>query len=166
MVNEVLNRNMLSPSGFKFTINRTPNLNFFIQSVTLPGINFSAVDQPTRFKNIPVPSNKITYSELDVAFKVDEDLNNYQEIFDWITGLGFPDNHRQYQDIKNTQDGIYSDANLVILSSSRNGNVVIDIQDLFPISLSPLEMNVRDTSVEYVEATASFQFMNYTFRKI
>ena len=163
---EVINKNMLSPTGFKFTISRTPHLNFFIQSVTLPGINFSATEQPNPFRNIPIPSDKITFGDLDVTFKVDEDMKSYIEIFDWITGMGFPNDYNQYKSLHDSREGIYSDANLMILSSAMNGNISIDIQDLFPVTLSSIELNTRDTSIEYIEATASFRFLNYTFRKI
>jgi hypothetical protein len=170
MATEISNKNMLSPVGFTFTINRLTSMNFFVQSVTLPGITLGSMEQPTPFRALPIPGDRIQYSELDVAFKIDEDMTNYRAIFDWITALGFPDDFNQYKDLVDQPSfgggGLYSDGNLMILSSAMNPNIRIDITDMFPISLTPIEMNTRDTSIEYLEATVSFRFTNYKFTRI
>jgi hypothetical protein len=166
----VTNNNMLSPVGFSFQINRCPNMNFFIQSVVLPGVNLGQLSVPNQFKEVPVPGDHITYGELDVTFKINEDMSNYLEIFNWITALGFPDNYKQYKSIAEkltyTGDSVYSDATLTILTSSMNPAMRIEITDLFPTALSPITVDSRDSSIEYIEATASFRFLNYTFKKL
>lgn len=166
-----LNKNMLSPLGFSFSIKKTPDMNFFVQNVTLPGIQLGETQMPTPFKSIPIYGDHITYGDLQVTFKVNEDLSNYRMIFDWITGIGFPDSYSQHKDLVDSAlpgsgEGIESDAVLTILSSSMNPVIIVDIKDLFPISLTDLEFNSRDTQVEYIEATATFKFLNYTFRKV
>lgn len=167
MAADNLNKNMLSPTGFTFTINKTPGMNFFVQSVALPGINLPFTEQPTPFKKIPVYGDHIDYGELQVTFKINEDMSNYREIFNWITAVGFPDEFTQYSEVAGAQagsgQGIYSDASLVILSSAKNGNIKIDIFDMFPTSLSDINMDVRDTEIAYLEATATFKFSNYRF---
>lgn len=167
---EILNKNMLSPVGFQFSIQRMPNMNFFVQSVNLPGIAVTSVEQPSRFKQIPIPGDKIEYGELEVTFKIDEDMRNYIEVFEWIRGLGFPDNHSQYKDLQDqpsyTGGGIYSDATLTILSSAMNPNLRIEIRDAFPITLTPIELSAVNPDIEYIEATASFRFLGYDFIRI
>lgn len=169
-MSEVLNKNMLSPIGFQFSIQRLPTMNFFVQSVTLPGITASTIDQVTPLRSIPTPGDKIEYSELEVVFKIDEDMRNYIEVFEWIRALGFPDTFHQYKELDDqpsfTGGGIYSDASLTILSSAMNPNVRIEIQDLFPISLTPIEMSATNSDVEYIEATATFRFLGYSFKRI
>lgn len=165
----IQNKNMLSPVGFRFNVNRLPEMNFFVQSVTLPGITMGGTEQPTPLRQVPIPGDRVTYSELDVSFKIDEDMINYISIFNWIRALGFPDDTEQYQQLDSESQltgGIYSDGNLIILSSAMNPNIRIDIFDMFPISLSPIEMNTRDTSIEYLEATVSFRFLNYDFVRL
>jgi len=164
------NNNMLSPVGFSFQIKKTPNINFFVQSVTLPGITLGQIDVPNQLKVVPVPGDHITYGDLDVTFKINEDMSNYLEIFSWITALGFPDNPGQYRSIEQrpsfSGDGIYSDASLTILSSAMNPSMRVEITDAFPTSLTPITLDTRDTSIEYIEATASFRFLNYTFKRL
>ena len=170
MAIEISNKNMLSPVGFRFTINRLPEMNFFVQSVTLPGITIGSAEQPTPIRSVPIPGDRVTYSELDVSFKIDEDMINYISVFKWIRGLGFPDDTDQYKELDESSplmgEGIYSDGNLIVLSSAMNPNIRIDIFDMFPISLTPIEMNTRDTSIEYLEATVSFRFLNYDFVRL
>lgn len=166
-----MNKNMLSRLGFSFNIKKLPEFNFFVQSVTLPGISMGSIDQPTPFKNINFPGDRITYGDLTVNFKINEDLGNYIEIFNWITSLGFPESFDQYRDIateskKITGDGIYSDGYLMIMSSNMQPIIRVDIQDLFPTSLTDIEMDSRDTSLEYIEATVTFKFLNYKFTPI
>ena len=60
-------------------------------------------------------------------------------------------------------EGIESDAYLMILSSNQNPIMKIDIEDLFPISISDLTFDSRDTNMDYLEASVNFKFKNYTF---
>ena len=81
------NPNFLSPLSFKFILSRTPNLNFDVQTVRLPGMSLSSTDTATPFVTIP-NSGKITYSPLTITFRVNEDMSDYLEINNWMEGLG------------------------------------------------------------------------------
>lgn len=169
MVQEIVNKNMLNPTGFTFNIKRIPSLNFMVQAVSLPGITLGDTFQPTPFKLTPIPGDHIAYSELDVRFKVTEDLANYIAVYSWIKGLGFPNNFEEYKALAlndaNFQigEGLVSDCTLLINTSSRNPSFRVEIADAFPVSLTPLEMNTIDTNIDYVEATVSFRFRDYRF---
>ena len=39
-----INKNFLSQLGFKFVINKTPNINYFVQSINIPGITLGSSD--------------------------------------------------------------------------------------------------------------------------
>ena len=43
------NRNFLSPLNFKFSIKKSPNMNFFLQKVNLPSITQDVIVIPTNF---------------------------------------------------------------------------------------------------------------------
>lgn len=166
-----MNKNMLSPVGFSFHVKKLPELNFFVQSITFPGVNLPIVDQPTPFKAVPRIGDHLQYGELNVSFKINEDLGNYIEIYDWLKGLAFPDGFDQYADLAEpnrqlTGDGLESDAYLMVLSSAMNPIMRIDFEDVFPISLGDFTMDTRDTSIEYIETTATFKFLRYTFAPV
>jgi len=157
---------MLSPLGFSFSIYKLPEFNFFVQSVTLPGIQLGSTDQPTPFKKIPIYGDQVEFGNLVVTFKVNEDLGNYIELYNWIYGLGFPTDFKEFKDLKNNPgigEGLESDGTLMILSSNQQPIMKIELEDMFPVSLSDLTMDSRDTTMEYLEATAEFRFKLYTF---
>jgi len=163
----ISHKNMLSPVGYKFSILRLPEVNFFCQRVTLPGITLPVVEQPTPFKDIPWAGDHIPLDTMSVSFKVNEDLGNYIEIVNWLKGLGFPESHTQYanlvRDENNPSLGLKSDGALTILSSAYQPIVRVKIKDMFPISITPLEFNAQDTEITYLDATAEFSFLDYEF---
>jgi hypothetical protein len=165
-----VNKNFLSPLNFKFTIKKAPHVNFFIQKVNVPQITLNAPNVPTPFVKTPYPGDHIDYSELQITFKVDEDLKNYLEIHNWIKALGFPDNFDQYKEIQDkkswTGDGIYSDISVMILSSTKAANYEVVYTDAHPVSLSGLVFGSTDEDVNYIEATASFKYTLYNIEKI
>ena len=42
--------------------------------------------QPTYLKDIDRPGDKVDFGDFNYRFLVDEDLENYMEIFNWIRG--------------------------------------------------------------------------------
>ena len=159
------NINFLSPLGFRFTMNRTPNLNYFASKATLPTITMNEYNQVSPFVNNPFPGDKITYEPFNLTFRVDENLVNYLEIHDWIVGLGHPDNlDEQYKTID--AKGIKTDGSLIVLSSNQNPVFRLAFQDMFPLSLSPLAFDVTSQDVEYLECDVQFRYRRFTVEKL
>ena len=88
-----------SPIQFRFTCAKLPTVEFFCQTANIPGITLGTADVETSLKSIPFPGDKLTYGDLNVSFLVDENLNNYKELHDWLTGLGFPQSHSQFSSL-------------------------------------------------------------------
>ena len=88
---QVGNRNFLSPAGFKFNLAKTPKVDFFSQSVSIPNINLGVSMQTSYLKDIPVPGDKMDYGDLDIEFFIDENLENYLQIERWMRSLGYPE---------------------------------------------------------------------------
>jgi hypothetical protein len=168
--NTPTNKNFLSPLNFKFQIKKAPHVNFFIQKVNIPSITLAAPDYANPFTSVPNPGDHLKYGELSITFKVDEDLQNYLEIHNWMKALGKPENFDQYKNIQNipvaTGDGIYSDISVIALASTKQPNYEIVYQDAFPVTLSDVTFNTTDSSVNYIEASASFKYMVYDILKI
>jgi len=85
-----------SPTQFKFGINQLPKVEYFVTAAELPDLSLETTLQSTPFKDIPVPGEKLTYGNLTVTFLVDEYLENYITLHNWITGLGFPQKREQF----------------------------------------------------------------------
>lgn len=166
---ETSNRNLLSIVGFKFILERCPKVDFLCNQANIPDVNLGIAQQATYLKNIPVPGDKLNYGNLNLAFMVDEDMENYLQIYQWITSLGFPESIDQYQELR-TEDRFYptidqddrynerSDATLMIINSDYNPSVKIKFKDMFPVSLSGIPFNATSEQQQYYTAQASFMY--------
>ena len=169
---QIANRNYMSPLGFKLILTKTPKVDFLCQSANIPQISMGTAIQPTYLKDIPVPGDKVLYDDLTVRFLVDEKMENYLAIYKWITGLGYPEPLRQYEQLKKDDirtDRIvgdagdplyfqYSDATLQVLSSNYKPSVLINFKAAFPISLSTLEFDVTTRDYNFFTASVTFKY--------
>ena len=155
----------LSPVGFRFNVEFTPQTNWFLTAANLPGISLGEVNQPTPLMQTQVPGNDLTFEPLSVTFLVDENLNNWRELYDWLTGIGFPNDYNEYSDQKKNKQ-IYSDATLTILNSNMVPNYIIMFKDLFPINVSDINFDSGSADIEGIKATASFRYLSYTYEKV
>ena len=171
-----------SPTQFKFGIHQLPKVEFFTLSANVPGISAGVATQPTPFKDIPIVGDKLTYENLSITFQVDEYLENYVSLHNWMKGIGFPTDRqefRTYRDVtSNTPAGgkepsidlvgsatpdraLYSDAYLMVLSNKNTPIVEISFHDIIPVSLGALEFTQSVTDIEYMTATAEFAYQIY-----
>ncbi len=150
--------NLLSPLGFGLKIKKTPNVDYFVQQISIPGLELGTAQTPSPFVSIPRPGN-LSYGELRVTFKVGEDLASYLEIFNWMVALGHPDDFDQY-------NPELSDGSVVILSSAKRPYVSVDFTDMYPTSLSSLDFDSTLTDMQYITVDATFKFTRFYYRFI
>ena len=171
-----------SPTQFKFGILQLPKVEFFTVSANLPGITLPSVNYSTPLKNIPTMGEKLEYDDLTITFIVDEYLENYISMHEWITGTGFPKSRTQFSDFRSatsnnptdaksvsvdkvgsaTPDkGMYGDATLTILSNKNNPLVEVRFEDVFPTALGGLDYTQVATDVEYLNVQVTFQYKIY-----
>ena len=179
-----------SPTQFRFGIHQLPKVEFFTIGCNLPGINMGDAVFPTPFKDIPVMGDRLTYENLTINFIVDEHLENYRSLHEWMVAIGFPKDRKQFSDfrsntsntpepppISTSQDfadtkistsvsALFSDANLVLLSNKNNAIVQVLFRNLYPVSLSGLQYAQDATDVQYLTATADFSYQIYEFSDV
>ena len=174
-----------SPTQFRFGIHQLPKVEFFITAVNLPGISLGTAIMSTPYKDIPLPGEKLEYGNLSIEFLVDEYLENYISLHNWMTGLGFPQDRQEfktYRDVtSNTpatpagatqSDGkigtatpdkaMFSDAFIMILTNKNNPILEINFEDIFPVSIGDLNYSQTATDVEYFTVTTEFAYKIYT----
>ena len=173
---QIENRNFLSPTGFKFVLKRSPKVAFFCNQANIPDINLGIAKQPSYLKDIDIPGDKLIFGDLSLRFLVDENLENYMEIQNWMRGLGYPEEVQQFRDLNNegiikgnyVQDrqNIYSDGTLQVLSSSLIAKFQVFFKDLFPYSLSTITFDATNTDIEYFTADVSFKYTIYNITNL
>ena len=162
-----------SPVQFRFKCSKLPKVEFFCQTANIPGIGLGVADIETPLKNIPIPGDKVTYSDLTISFLVDENLENYKELHDWIIGLGAPQKRSQFSDFRALstdrfsgskplpEGGMYADATLTVLNSKNIAVTEIRFQNIFPTSLGSLSYDVQASDVDYLSTSVDFSYMYY-----
>lgn len=164
------NKNFLSPLNFKFQIKKAPHVNFFIQQVNFPSIDLPQFDAPNPMVAIPYWGDHLEYGELRISFKVDEDLTNYMELYNWIRALGKPENQDEYRKLQEiplyTGEGLVSDIALTILTNSKMPNYEVVYRDAFPVSLGSLQFDSTLSDVDYLEVEATFRYTLYEINHV
>ena len=164
------NKNFLSPVGFKFVMSRTPNVDYFCQSASIPEVSIGAREISTPVKDYTVPGDKMTFGDLNLRFLVNEDLDNYFEIYKWLKGLTNPMNTGDFQKYINAVDEkgrdndftkSMSDARLLVLNSNYQSIASVNFFNIFPTSLTTLEFDASVTDINYFTAEVNFKYTIY-----
>ena len=158
--NQINNRNFLSGIGFKFNLAKYPKVDFFCNTAKIPEITLATATQPSYLKDLDIPGEKLTYGDLTIQFLVDENMENYRTVYDWLVGLGYPDNFDQRANLI-ASSHIYSDASLLITTNQYKPNIDISFIDIYPTSLSSVEFNIEQGDVEYLNADVTFSYRRY-----
>ena len=174
-----------SPTQFRFMIHQLPKVEFFTTAANIPAITLGELVIPTPYKSIPILGDNLTFDNLSISFIVDEELQNYRTIHDWMVGIGFPKSKQQFIDFRNSgsntpqagaggigseigtvgtstaDKAFYTDATLTILSNKNNPILEVRFADVIPVALSGLDYNQNVTDVEYLTATIDFRYKLY-----
>ena len=188
LANQPKNINYLTNVQFKFELVDYPGVTFFVQGVNLPGLSTQAAQMPfPRQPGIQKNLGVIEFEMLSINFLVDEYLENYISLHNWMVGIGFPEKREQFRTFRdvtsNTPAGggtpsvdiigsttpdraLYSDAFLQILSNKNNPIVEVIFKNVFPTSLSALDFTQTATDVENLVATAEFAYQIYEIKTL
>jgi len=157
--------NQLESKSIELVIDRLPNVNYFCTSAALPGVSSNAWRQPSPFTDVKVPGDKIQFQPLIVNFIVDEHLNNWKEIKDWIYGYAHPNNFEEYQESGIDANKIFqskkSDAILLIPNNKYNVKHKFKFIDVFPIDLTDIIIDIQIDQTPNIICTTTFEYTTY-----
>ena len=145
-----MHKSFLSPLNFELVIPNAEILCGLVQKVSLPDLNLGTATAPTPHIDYPIPG-KLSYGQMIVYYKIDENLESYMEIYDWLAKMSHPDNYLQY-------DRRYVDARLKILNSNKRPNKYIKLTDCYPVNHSSLDFDVTQDTIQYMEGVVTFKF--------
>tara|TARA_Y100001970_G_scaffold123650_1_gene153324 strand:+ start:36 stop:572 length:537 start_codon:yes stop_codon:yes gene_type:complete len=164
---QIQNRNFLSGIGFKFNLGKYPKVDFFSNSARIPELNLELAQQASYLKNIDVPGERLTFGDFTLQFIVDENLENYMTVYEWLVGLGFPDTTKEFRTLTTDKTGqrdpkeAFSDGTLSIQNSNYKEVAKVKFTDLFPVSLTSLDFDATNTDIQYFTAQATFKYTLY-----
>ena len=67
--------------------------------------------------------DQLTFDNLTVNFIVDEFLENYLSLHEWMTAIGFPKNRKQFSDFKTNTSNTPATARTTVSTSNDIGDV-------------------------------------------
>ena len=162
--NQPTNLNQLNVVSFETNFLRMPGVSYFCQRVNIPGITLSNTNLSTPFANIPIEGDVLEFEDLTIGFIVDEDMQNYLELYNWLQSLGFPDKYSQYD---NEDSSIKSDMNILLHTNKSNPNYSIVFKDVFPVSLGAISFDTNATSLDPIVIDATFKYTGaFTVNKL
>jgi hypothetical protein len=159
--------NFLQGVHFKFVLQRTPALSYFAQTAAVPGISLPIAKQDSPFVTTPRPGHKMEFQDFTLDFIVDEKMENYLEIFNWITALGFPQDFGGYNrgaQLPFVKDPVFSDGSLFLLNSNKQPTLEISFKNMFPIALSSLNFDTTQPDLVYMTSSVTFTYLNFTVK--
>jgi hypothetical protein len=151
-----------------FSIQKFPELTYFVQEAQLPMISLGQAMQASSVHDIKTPGDTMEFGDLQVNFMVDEKMDNYIAIYNWIIGLGFPIGHRLFTELMADNANSYStasksvsDCSLTVLNSDNNPTRTFTFVDAFPTNLSAISFQSTNNDVNYVVATLDLAYSYY-----
>jgi len=160
---EIIN-NYLSLTNFTISIEKLPNVEFFTQKLDIPAITATASEIGTPLASIYEYGNRIEYGDLTTTMIVDENMNNYKEILNWIEGVGAPESSTQNKLF--TANGHESDIIVTITNSHKNPNIRFIFKNCFPTSLGGISLDVNVTDVAYATTTVNWRYDTFTMEQL
>jgi hypothetical protein len=139
--------NLLTNVGFQLIIPDLPHVQYFGTDVSLPGCSVPITIQSTPSQNVPRQGIGIQYELLVIKFQVDSKMNNYFEIYNWITSAS---------DFLGATN--FKDITLSILSPKSNENVNLMFHHAFPSKISGLKWSSQVPDTQYLTCEVSFAF--------
>jgi len=168
------NINPLSSGGFKLSIQKAPDVDFWCNEANLPGMSIGVATQSTPFAMIQQPGDMIVYDTLNVQFMIDSEMKNYKSLWFWMYGLGFPESYDNFNDLVGssanevlnanaTGDRTVSDGSLIVLNNSFVPVKTIQFIDMWPSNLNSIQLSANNSDVVYMMGNATFNFTYWKF---
>ena len=157
------NINQLNIVSFEVNFSRLPNVEYFCQRVNIPAVILGEAFQPMPFMNLPVEGDTLSFEAMNLSFILDEDMQNYTEIYTWLTALGFPRDYEQFKTLKPASEAseyasMFSDMDIMLQTNKSNPNYKITFNDVFPTSLSSVQFDTSVSALEPIVVDATFNF--------
>ena len=167
------NTNYLQPTKYLLQFDRIGSVQYFCQSINIPGINLGQTVYNTPLIDIPIAGNKLSYSPLSINFAVGEDLDSWNQLQLWMRAIASPESSNERKTLTEIQSGYksskltsYSDASLTVLSALNNPVLRVQFINTFPISLGDITFDTKQSADDIITVDATFGFEYFDFVSI
>lgn len=142
-------------NNFVMQFANLPKVNFFLHSVPFPSVNASVVN--VNMPNFPIkygmPSTTLDYGMLDCEILLDEKMDTYFSIYEWMLANTKLANLSDY----------FTQGSILLFTNAKNLLMRVDLVDCFPTALGTFSLQVE--SSEFTTFSATFQFRNIKYTR-
>ena len=149
----MIDSNLLALTGFKLFIHAEDfkHTQYFAVSASFPSVSLPEVT--TGYRNLSgfVSGDKLAYDPLTIRIAIDERLESYREIFNWI-----------HSNTSNKELTVHN-ITLHFLTNHNNISRSVRFANAFPTNIGGLEFNVQQTESEYAYVDVTFRYDYFEF---
>lgn len=127
-------------------------------TMNLPSIIMGTTPQPTAIKQIFLPGDSIEFEEVNMQFLVQENLENWSTIVDWIFRMRNP------KEVDIQRDVI--DIGVDILNAKHKTILECTLEDVFPFIVSDIPLNYQLDDVEPNRMDVTFKVNNFKYQRV
>ena len=168
-----LSQSYQQPTKWQISFPRISNTVFYCTSVSVPGFTITETKQPTPVQDLWIPGNKVNYEPLMLTFLVDDKFASWFDVYQWMTGLGAPQNDQQYADLASNsiKNGVptfgvrppYAEGILNLYTAKNNVGLQFYFADCYPFTLSSVKMSYEQSADYVLTAEVGFRYSYYAF---
>lgn len=137
-----------NPTQFRLSFGRIPHVPFFCQTVNVPEVTLGVAQAASRWHDVNLPGEKLTFGEFSADVLLDKDMVTYNEMLSWM---------RQISVIDGTTDWVSTCA--VHASGS-----IIQFKDVFPTVVGGLRLSKTTTDSPALTFTVVFRFTEFDLK--
>lgn len=164
----------LQLTGFSVTINAFKGLTLWVKDANIPSITGGEPRLPTPFVDVPLPGDKLEYGTLSLRVMVDNQFQNYRNLFKWLCLMHFPNNYREVNLWRAMNNNLYpnfrrgdrsfdlmSDILLDVKGANQKNAIIFQFCDAFPVSLSDISLTDESQETQYLYFNVDFRFRTF-----
>jgi len=148
----VTNHNLFIQGSFKVTLNskKYGNTVFFATAITHPGVTRN--ESTAAYTNLAgfVPGDRVEYEPVSIRIQLDEELNSYYELLEWLTNMT---DRRE-------------DMTLTLMNSKNIPIREFSYKSVFPTSVGGFELTTQTTDAEPITIDVSFRYDRFEFKSV
>ena len=156
------NSSFLHPTAFRFYVSRVPAVTYFCQAINIPNIEIEEIPFTTTMALHKEIGGNITYGSLSARVLVDEDMETWRGMYDWIKDISKTDNDLEIID----DDDHRCDLRLLVLTNGMNANVEFTFKQCWPSSLSEINFDSAVTDLENLTFDITFSYNSFSVKKL
>ena len=151
-------------SNYRLTIERLPKVSFFTRKYQHPGLALTPISIPHMGPTLKLPGGPLQFSEsLSLRFLVDENYENYLEIYNWMRDIGLMQHtSTAVQTLGGKPSNLYFSTGIVdILSNKQNPILSFVYNQLTPMSLDAIDFDNDNPQASPIEVGITFAYTTW-----